>query len=92
MKFEHPKTTAHIARGNNEQVNDKIADNITTSLHIERASHQPVNNHGRSRFYRIVLMVYSTQNYWDFGLLPSSGVLRSRGTRRFGNWISFHPH
>jgi hypothetical protein len=25
-------------------------------------------------------MVYNTQNYWGFGLLPSSGVLGSRNT------------
>jgi hypothetical protein len=24
------------------------------------------------------MIVYSTQNYWDFGLLPSPGVLGSR--------------
>jgi hypothetical protein len=27
-------------------------------------------------------MVYSTQNYWGFGLFPSSGVLGSRNTIR----------
>jgi hypothetical protein len=26
-----------------------------------------------SRFYRVLTMVYKTQNYWGFGLYPSSG-------------------
>jgi hypothetical protein len=26
-----------------------------------------------SRFYRVLTMVYNTQNYWVFGLCPSSG-------------------
>jgi hypothetical protein len=25
------------------------------------------------RFYRVLTMVYNTQNYWVFGLCPSSG-------------------
>jgi hypothetical protein len=29
------------------------------------------------RFYRVLTMVYSTQNYWVFGLFPLSGVLIS---------------
>jgi hypothetical protein len=24
------------------------------------------------------MMVYNTQNYWDFGLCPTSGILESR--------------
>jgi hypothetical protein len=26
-----------------------------------------------SRFHRVLTMVYNTQNYWGFGLYPSSG-------------------
>jgi hypothetical protein len=36
-------------------------------------------------------MVYNTQNYWVFGLFPSSGILGTRKTQRFGNWICFRP-
>jgi hypothetical protein len=28
---------------------------------------------GIIRFYRVLTMVYNTQNYWVFGLRPSSG-------------------
>jgi hypothetical protein len=31
------------------------------------------------------------QNYWVFGLRPSSGILKNQRTLCFGNWISFHP-
>jgi hypothetical protein len=31
-------------------------------------------------FYRVLMVVYSTQSCWDFGLFPSSGVLGSRNT------------
>jgi microsomal dipeptidase-like Zn-dependent dipeptidase len=27
----------------------------------------------KRRFYRVLTMVYNTQNYWGFGLYPSSG-------------------
>jgi hypothetical protein len=33
-----------------------------------------------SRFEKVLMMVYSKQNYWGFGLLLSSGVLGSRNT------------
>jgi hypothetical protein len=36
-------------------------------------------------------MVCHTQNYWGFGHFPSSGVLGTKKTRRFRNWISFRP-
>jgi hypothetical protein len=32
-----------------------------------------------------------TQNYWGFGLCPSSGIKERTRTQRFGNWICFHP-
>jgi hypothetical protein len=32
-------------------------------------------------------MEYNTQNYWVFGLYPSSGILKHYKTQRFGNWI-----
>jgi hypothetical protein len=35
-------------------------------------------------------MVYDIQDYWVFGLCPSSGILKNRRTR-FGNWICFRP-
>jgi hypothetical protein len=35
-------------------------------------------------------MVYDFQDYWVFGRSPSSGILKNRITRRFGNWICFH--
>jgi hypothetical protein len=35
-------------------------------------------------------MVYDTQNYWVFGLCPSSGFLEIR-KQRFGSWICFRP-
>jgi hypothetical protein len=35
-------------------------------------------------------MVCNTQDYWVFGLCPSSGILRNLRTQRFGNWICFH--
>jgi hypothetical protein len=31
-----------------------------------------------------------TQNYWDFGLCPSSGILETR-KQHFGNWNCFCP-
>jgi hypothetical protein len=31
-------------------------------------------------FYRVLTMVYSTQNYWGFGLFSFSGVFDSRST------------
>jgi hypothetical protein len=31
------------------------------------------NKKSISRFYRVLMMVYNTQNYWGFGLYPSSG-------------------
>jgi hypothetical protein len=33
-------------------------------------------------------MVYKTQNYWVWGLFPSSGILEIENTT-FGNWICF---
>jgi hypothetical protein len=33
------------------------------------------------RFYRVLTMVYSTQNYWDFLLFPSSGVSGGRNMK-----------
>jgi hypothetical protein len=35
-------------------------------------------------------MIYNTENYWAFGLFPSSGILETR-KQRFGNWICSHP-
>jgi hypothetical protein len=29
-------------------------------------------------FYRVLTMVYNTQNYWLFGLFPSSSILENR--------------
>jgi hypothetical protein len=40
------------------------------------------------RFYRVLTMVYNTQNYWGFGLYPSQ---EKEQTRHFGNWICFCP-
>jgi hypothetical protein len=34
-------------------------------------------------------MVYDAQNYWVFGLCPSSGILET--SKHFGNWICFRP-
>jgi hypothetical protein len=31
-----------------------------------------------SRFWRVLTMVHNTQNYWVFGLCPSSGILETR--------------
>jgi hypothetical protein len=28
--------------------------------------------------YRVLMMVYITQNYWAYGLSPSSGILKTR--------------
>jgi hypothetical protein len=36
-------------------------------------------------------MVHNTQNYWVFGLCPSSVILKNYRTQRFGNWIYFLP-
>jgi hypothetical protein len=36
----------------------------------------------------VLAMVYNTQNYWVFGLFPSSGILENM---RFGNSICFRP-
>jgi hypothetical protein len=36
-------------------------------------------------------MVQNTQNYWVFGLCPSSDILKNYKTQRFGNWICFRP-
>jgi hypothetical protein len=35
-------------------------------------------------------MVYSTQNFWGFGLFHRP-VFLGVETRRFGKWICFHP-
>jgi hypothetical protein len=35
-------------------------------------------------------MVYNSQNYWGFGLCPSSGILEII-KQYFGNWICFRP-
>jgi hypothetical protein len=35
-------------------------------------------------------MVYITQDYWVFGLCPSSGILETR-KQIFGNGICFRP-
>jgi hypothetical protein len=35
-------------------------------------------NKVKSRFWRVLTMVYNTQNYWVFQLFPSSGILESR--------------
>jgi hypothetical protein len=35
-------------------------------------------------------MVYNTQNYWVFGLCPSSCIPETR-KQRFGNWMCFLP-
>jgi hypothetical protein len=50
-----------------------------------------MNNKLESRFYRVLMMVYSTLSYWVFGLFPSSGALYGVETRCFGNWICFRP-
>jgi hypothetical protein len=34
---------------------------------------------------------YIIQNYWVSGLCPSSGLLETSKTQRFGNWICFRP-
>jgi hypothetical protein len=34
-------------------------------------------------------MVYDIQDYWVFGLCPPSGILKNRGTQRFGKCICF---
>jgi hypothetical protein len=39
---------------------------------------------------RVLTTVYNTQNYWDFRLCPSSGILKTR-RQPFRNWISFRP-
>jgi hypothetical protein len=36
-------------------------------------------------------VVYNTENYWVFGLCPSSGILKTRKTQGFGNWTCFLP-
>jgi hypothetical protein len=30
------------------------------------------------RFWRVLTMVYNSQNYWVFGVFPSSGILKNR--------------
>jgi hypothetical protein len=40
----------------------------------------------------VILIYHSykyTWNYWDFGLCPSSGILKIQRTECFGNWICF---
>jgi hypothetical protein len=32
-------------------------------------------------------MVYDTRNYCDFGLYPSSGILKRLQKQRFANWM-----
>jgi hypothetical protein len=32
----------------------------------------------------------SAQNYWGFGLFPSSGILETR-KQGFGDWLCFRP-
>jgi hypothetical protein len=36
-------------------------------------------------------MLHDIQDYWVFGLCPSSGILKNRRTQHFGNWICFRP-
>jgi hypothetical protein len=38
--------------------------------------HQPI--WGSRRFWRVLTMECNTQNYWAFGLFPSSGILEAR--------------
>jgi hypothetical protein len=44
-------------------------------------------NASRNRSYRVLAMVYNTQNHWFYGLCPSSGILINYKTQRFRNWI-----
>jgi hypothetical protein len=39
----------------------------------------------------VLTMLCNTQNYWVFGLCPSSGIPETR-EQLFGNWICFRPH
>jgi hypothetical protein len=36
-----------------------------------------VNFYWTNRVKRVVMMVYNTQNYWGFGLYPSSSILET---------------
>jgi hypothetical protein len=36
-------------------------------------------------------MVYNAQNYWAFGLFPSSSILETGKHNVFGNEICFRP-
>jgi hypothetical protein len=49
-------------------------------LQIPVATSLPHLNSSPSRFYRILTMVCSTQNYWVFCLFPTSGDFGSRNT------------
>jgi hypothetical protein len=33
---------------------------------------------GRSRFQRVLMMVYNTRNYWGFGLCQLSSIIKPR--------------
>jgi hypothetical protein len=42
------------------------------------------------RCYRVVTILYSTKRNWGFGIFHCPKFLGIK-TRRFGNWICFHP-
>jgi hypothetical protein len=53
-----------------------------------RTSWETASRSASQRFYMILTMVYSTKNYWVFGIFTSSGVLGSKGP----NWVGvFFP-
>jgi hypothetical protein len=43
------------------------------------------------RIWRVLMMVYNTQNYWVYGLGPTSGIINNWKGQCFGNWACFCP-
>jgi hypothetical protein len=63
---KEPKAPASFPR-------QKFSD-ISSLVFAEKYS----NTFATSRIYRVLTMVHNTQNHWDSGLCPSSGILNTR--------------
>jgi hypothetical protein len=46
---------------------------VEESCHGLEGLRKTAENLSKDGFYRVLTMVYNTQNYWVFGLCPSSG-------------------
>jgi hypothetical protein len=59
---------------------NRTSSGYTSLNHVD----QFLNLRSMNSFYRALTVVYNIQNYWVFGLCPSSGILEIRKKQRFG--------